>query len=422
MGEQFSGARVPASDAGLYVAHVHRCSIEPVSRSLGSLDHYETGIPVVLVPKVVGSAQAAKCLTRYAGHHVSVVHLMEMALVFKAVNEHRLAYEYSASGLDADVLSGAGGREEEAVGYPGVVDTYFVAPTGRKHVPVVHDALASLEPRHGPVARGSGRGVRGREHERNAGVRELFESEIEDSRPRYECGKIVFSVDSFAVGRQRTRKNLHMKDIILEITEKYMIEEAIANFKLIPKEAKVHRVVDIGAHAGSLTCFAAARGCRVLAVEPLEIDRLAKNIYTNQLQRKVSIIQAAVVANAPSEHCMRRVANDAMVGVAYLEDRTMDGGDALGITPQQILDIFGPPDFLKFDIEGGEWELLHLGVLQPLLQASRFVDFEVHAEGEFFPKGFTHDIDFPGLMVGLGFELLHAGKNSLWKKAWPPQG
>lgn len=198
-----------------------------------------------------------------------------------------------------------------------------------------------------------------------------------------------------------------------------ILQDALEGLEPLPLN-QISSAIDFGAHAGAVTCTLASQGIRVLAVEPLQIARLARNIEKNQLQRHVSIIQAAVApysSKKPLLMKLRRAGNDAMCGTRFLEDRSLDEGRALRVTPSQVSTLFGRvADFVKVDIEGAEWDLLVAREFSALFSEAKYVDLELHGESEFFPEGFTHGFDVPLYMYQLGFELMETTKKQqLWK-------
>lgn len=195
-----------------------------------------------------------------------------------------------------------------------------------------------------------------------------------------------------------------------------ILKDALQGLAPLPLE-EIKTAIDIGAHAGAVTCALARFGAQVLAVEPLRIARLARNVEQNQLQRKVTILQAAVDVMPRQILNLRCAGNDAMCGTQFLMDRSLDEGRALSVTPDKLLELFGPAEFVKVDIEGAEWLLLMYGEFDDLFDCAKFVDLELHGEGEFFPSGFTTDFDVPAYMEGLGFkQMAGINKQQLWRK------
>jgi hypothetical protein len=95
-------------------------------------------------------------------------------------------------------------------------------------------------------------------------------------------------------------------------------------------------VLDIGANAGAFCIRASRCSARVIAVEPLIPDILARNIFLND--SRVAVLDLAL-----GDGSMREVVWDGM-------KKTMRTA-----TLKSIIDIAGGCDFLKCDCEGAEW-------------------------------------------------------------------
>jgi FkbM family methyltransferase len=198
-----------------------------------------------------------------------------------------------------------------------------------------------------------------------------------------------------------------------------ILKDALAGLAGLPFE-EISTAIDIGAHAGSVSIALAHKGVRVLAVEPLQIARLAANIEMNQFQRRITILQAAVGTEERRDVALRRAGNDAMCGTTFLTCRSLDEGNALSVTPAQLYNMTGPVDFVKVDIEGAEWAILACGGFKPLFRNALYVDLELHPAGEFFPEGIERNVDVYALMTEYGFEPYTAtNKQQLWKNLAP---
>ena len=131
---------------------------------------------------------------------------------------------------------------------------------------------------------------------------------------------------------------------------------------------------DVGANVGTFSIYAAkARRCRVYAFEPsvFNLELLARNIYHNQLQQRVTIVPIAL--------------GDAL-GVAGFKMTTTEWGGALsgfrhnvdhngtaieaifeyqtiGVSMNEAVSLLQlpPPDFLKIDVDGIEHFILRGG-------------------------------------------------------------
>jgi FkbM family methyltransferase len=126
-------------------------------------------------------------------------------------------------------------------------------------------------------------------------------------------------------------------------------------------------VVDLGAHSGVFTLLALAHGpnVRVVSVEPNRDSnvRFEHNVALNGGQDRVQLLRAFVGGNS---------------SVQQLLSQRPEYAGAEFPTQEELLDAYGLTkiDFLKCDIEGSEFELLH--EQSPLLARTRQLAIEVH--------------------------------------------
>jgi FkbM family methyltransferase len=93
------------------------------------------------------------------------------------------------------------------------------------------------------------------------------------------------------------------------------------------------RVIDIGANCGGFCLHAAQMSDRVLALEPIVIDKLRHNILLNDAN--VMAIEGAIGTSQPKWF-----------------GKT---GQTRKYSLTELKGILGGCDFLKCDCEGGEW-------------------------------------------------------------------
>jgi len=148
-------------------------------------------------------------------------------------------------------------------------------------------------------------------------------------------------------------------------------------------------VLDLGANMGNFTNLALAHGAaRVVAVEPsLDLNEEMKaSVGLNAgFADRVKLLRTFV--GAPDGKQAALESNPAYRGVGWLtEDGLIEQGQ------------IGAIDFLKCDIEGGEYALLTPG--SRILQMTRKLAVEVHS--------FAGDVDkFVQMIVMSGFQVLH---------------
>jgi FkbM family methyltransferase len=113
-------------------------------------------------------------------------------------------------------------------------------------------------------------------------------------------------------------------------------------------------VVDIGAHIGVFTIFAARRGCEVYCYEPLpeNFALLKLNVHLNNLNDRVRMFQLALAGTRgllPLRVSARGLASFRLQG----ERRTI----VRAILLEDVINNVGRVDFLKMDVEGAEREI-----------------------------------------------------------------
>jgi FkbM family methyltransferase len=138
-------------------------------------------------------------------------------------------------------------------------------------------------------------------------------------------------------------------------------------------------IIDIGAGLGDFTAYAAQRSPngRVLAFEPFpeSFALLQQNVALNDLQNVEA--QPCAIAEKPGA-----LALNIGLGEAVQHSTTQAGAHTIevqAITLQQVFDEHGLDrcDFLKMDIEGGEYAILR-GVDAALLKRVQRIALEYH--------------------------------------------
>jgi SAM-dependent methyltransferase len=117
-------------------------------------------------------------------------------------------------------------------------------------------------------------------------------------------------------------------------------------------------VIDIGANIGVFSILAAKRGAKVLAVEPVMVDELRRNIALNRV-RNIRVIEGALGDGGEME--------------IVWGGRTRH---VPSLTLPHLISQMGGCTFLKVDCEGGEW------FIDPEeLRGIRRIEMELHRLG-----------------------------------------
>ena len=186
----------------------------------------------------------------------------------------------------------------------------------------------------------------------------------------------------------RTRQGLRipMKDWS-ELTTVWRV--FLGNEYAVPEDAQ--RIVDAGANIGAFSLYMTARSKQVqlVAVEPFPdtFERLQQNINLNQVSDRVRPVQAAMAARKgrtsfdgrteAHSYCRRIVTPDQTHAITV---NALSLGD--------VLDEAGweEADYLKMDIEGGEYVAL-LEIAPQELRRVRAIGLEYH-DAQHAPKLF----------------------------------
>lgn len=158
-------------------------------------------------------------------------------------------------------------------------------------------------------------------------------------------------------------------------------------------------VVDVGAHIGFFTVWAAQRGADVIAVEPAleNRSRLLSNIDTAEVAGRVTVVAAAIGDPADGRAISKIGPEGDPCGSAWTAPADETPGRHPGSVPYLTLDDLAEHYFdgrdvavLKVDAEGAEWDLLD-GASRKTLERIRYITVEWHGpellHGRDYPDG-----------------------------------
>jgi len=142
-------------------------------------------------------------------------------------------------------------------------------------------------------------------------------------------------------------------------------------------------ILDAGANIGVFSVWAARKLPRatIIAIEPHPetFSRLRHNIYANQFESRVQIMQFALSAETVDREMP--AAGESQRRALFPQDRSGTGNVVRvpSTTLADLMDRHQLPtiDLLKMDIEGSEWEVL-LSTPASVLQRIRRMQFEYH--------------------------------------------
>lgn len=184
-------------------------------------------------------------------------------------------------------------------------------------------------------------------------------------------------------------------------------------FRWAFERSPIKTVVDIGAFVGSLSCLAAANGCKVLAVEPnlIALEILRKNVLANHLQ--VEDCSRAIWCHSDSIKDVQ--GTSPFFGATGLVQPEWQKTfcQTLTLSLDDLLMDWPSVDYLKMDVEGAEhvilpafhdWQKIHWFALEihPVENRPNF-----HAS-------WAKNMDLEGLLQKNGF--VRAGDLYLWER------
>jgi FkbM family methyltransferase len=186
---------------------------------------------------------------------------------------------------------------------------------------------------------------------------------------------------------------IYYKGLECDVWPEFVFHDVLAAFQAFQRTgAPIKRVVDIGAHHGSLSLLAAHYGAEhVTAVEPFHKTELAGNIERCGFEGVIHPIFSAVSTRERIE--IISAAGDGAQGFLYKDKDALAPEialespwlgkivvDTIFVDCVSLESLLGDDvDLLKIDTEGGEYNFLPpTDETKALLRRARFIDLEVH--------------------------------------------
>jgi FkbM family methyltransferase len=167
--------------------------------------------------------------------------------------------------------------------------------------------------------------------------------------------------------------------ISIDAGEQWLIDEQ--RQRLAEYDGPLDCIIDVGAHVGTFALAAADRGAKlVIAIEPDPQNylKLCQNITGNRLNHIIVPLPLAATVRGWQDVILRRAGvNSGQRSVAFKDTfpgvhvRSLDFWNFSWNSGHRI-------DYLKIDIEGGEWELLSDQRARSILSYVGYVNIEGH--------------------------------------------
>jgi FkbM family methyltransferase len=166
------------------------------------------------------------------------------------------------------------------------------------------------------------------------------------------------------------------------------------------------RVLDLGANIGlfALSCVARDPDVRVVAVEPDPANAalLRRNVARNALGDAIEVV-AAAAGTGPGR--IRFAADMQELSHAL----PADAAEGIEVEMLDVFALAAGHDFVKIDIEGGEWPILRDPRLATL--EARVIVLEWHERGA---EVATPRAEVERLLRAAGYEVVHQGREVAW--------
>lgn len=185
-------------------------------------------------------------------------------------------------------------------------------------------------------------------------------------------------------------------------------------------------VIDVGAHVGIFSCLAAERGAKlVLAVEPnpTNFQVLLENIAGNNFQNIIVPLPFAVTNQNWQTQCIRSGSNSCLHSLVFKSDYpTTSITSVWSISLWMLIASLPRVDFLKMDIEGGEWDLLSHPLASEFFNCVYHIDIERHIHDFIEIEDFHSKYNTSQVLINKLFDLVNEGKaigaGGMYESVW----
>ena len=183
-----------------------------------------------------------------------------------------------------------------------------------------------------------------------------------------------------------------------------VVEQDVYGFRAAPIR-KGSLVVDVGAHIGIFSAWAASRGARVVAAE-MDSDNWPLLDSDMAACPTVQAVHATVVGDEPPLGYVRVPDNAA--GTFCVWDKRPDAIPAPRpfVTLAELVGEDRPIDFLKLDCEGSEYGILARAEREGVLQHVRRIGMEWHQPCQ---RGDRHVADLVRMLSGFDLSITDPG-------------